>query len=273
MSPPGPGGGGLPPGWSIELDPTARRTDGGRVLIGGSPFRFLRLTPAGAAWLDGVAAGGRLPASRASRRLARRLVDAALAHPVPAPDRGPSPADVAAVIPVRDAADGLRRTLATLGPVGEVVVVDDGSHDAGAVTRAAGGARVLRNDRSVGPGAARQRGWRATGRPFVAFVDDGVEAPDGWLAPLLAHLGDPAVAAVAPRVASSPGRAGPALAAYEAVRSSLDLGPVAAPVRPGSRVPYVPTAALLVRRTALASVGGFDPRMRVGEDVDLVWRL
>jgi hypothetical protein len=43
-------------------------------------------------------------------------------------------------------------------------------------------------------------------------------------------------------------------------------------VRPGSRVPYVPTAALVVRRAALPSPP-FDPDLRYGEDVDLVWRL
>jgi hypothetical protein len=35
----------------------------------------------------------------------------------------------------------------------------------------------------------------------------------------------------------------------------------------------VPSAALLCRRSALASVGGFDPSLTVGEDVDIVWRL
>jgi hypothetical protein len=40
---------------------------------------------------------------------------------------------------------------------------------------------------------------------------------------------------------------------------------------PGGRVAYVPTAALVVRRAALG--GGFDPQLRYGEDVDLVWRL
>ncbi|MGH3305131.1 MAG: hypothetical protein ACRDOK_26375, partial [Streptosporangiaceae bacterium] len=48
-------------------------------------------------------------------------------------------------------------------------------------------------------------------------------------------------------------------------------------VAPGSRVSYVPTAALLVRRAALAAVTAghdvFDAALRYGEDVDLVWRL
>jgi hypothetical protein len=38
-------------------------------------------------------------------------------------------------------------------------------------------------------------------------------------------------------------------------------------------VAYVPTAALIVRRQALAETGGFDEALRFGEDVDLVWRL
>jgi len=50
---------------------------------------------------------------------------------------------------------------------------------------------------------------------------------------------------------------------------------------PATKVAYVPTAALLVRRAALASVAcrrlgelaPFDPALRYGEDVDLIWRL
>jgi hypothetical protein len=42
-------------------------------------------------------------------------------------------------------------------------------------------------------------------------------------------------------------------------------------VGPDRAVRYLPTAALVVRRSALAE--GFDPALRVGEDVDLVWRL
>jgi mycofactocin system glycosyltransferase len=58
---------------------------------------------------------------------------------------------------------------------------------------------------------------------------------------------------------------------YEALAGALDMGDRAAPVRPLSAVSYVPSAALLARRTALGS--GFDEGMPVAEDVDLVWRL
>ena len=268
-------GDGVPAGWHLELDPSARRTDAGRVLIGGAPLRVLRLTAAGARWLDGVVGGRRVSSAPGERRLARRLVDAGLARSWPQPGVGPSRRDVTVVVPVRDMTRGLVSTLAAIGDVAEVIVVDDGSRDPGDVRAAAGAATVLRNERSLGPAAARERGWRASSSPFVAFVDAEVDAPSGsdWLSTLLPVFEDGAVGAVAPRVRPAAGTAPEVLAAYEQVRSSLDLGPRAAPVRPGSRVPYVPTTALVVRRDALESVGGFDTDLRVGEDVDLVWRL
>jgi mycofactocin system glycosyltransferase len=107
----------------------------------------------------------------------------------------------------------------------------------------------------------------------VAFVDSDVQLAPGCLRALAAHLGDGRVAAVAPRIVPRPAAAPGWLARYEEVRSPLDLGASSAEVRPGSRVPFVPTAVLLITRRALESVDGFDTSLRFGEDVDLVWRL
>jgi mycofactocin system glycosyltransferase len=85
------------------------------------------------------------------------------------------------------------------------------------------------------------------------------------------HFTDERVGLVAPRVASKRGAS--ALARYEMSQSPLDLGPSAARVRAGTRVSYVPAAAIVCRVSALSAVGGFDDSMRLGEDVDLVWRL
>jgi mycofactocin system glycosyltransferase len=57
------------------------------------------------------------------------------------------------------------------------------------------------------------------------------------------------------------------------VRSSLDLGVREAPVVPYGTVSYVPSAAIICRRSALLGVGGFDETMQSGEDVDLCWRF
>lgn len=263
----------LPEGWRIEMDQDARRIDGGRVLVGGTPFRLLRLSEAGARLLDRWSAGEPLRAGVGERALARRLVDASLAHPVPPGDGGPAPTDVSVVIPVRDDTVSLAETIAALGDVREVIVVDDGSRDPAAVAAAAGRATVLRHEQPRGPAAARNTGWRAASGDLVLFVDADVSLATGALALLLAHLADPAVAAAAPRVRSVGGDAPGWLAAYEATRSSLDLGPRRGQVRPGGRVPYVPTAALLVRRAVLGACDGFEESMRHGEDVDLVWRV
>lgn len=265
----------LPPGWRLALHPSTRRIDGGAVLVGGSPLRLLRLTGAGARLVDGFAGGEPVGGAPASQRLARRLLDAGMADPVPGPADGSAAADVTVVIPVRDRPDGLATTLAHLGPVARVVVVDDastGPETAGVVERA--GADVVRHEVNRGPAAARNTGWRLAATDVVAFVDADCRPEEGWLAPLLAHLGDPAVAAVAPRTTSAPMPGLPAaLARYEAVRPSLDRGPRASIVRPRSRVPFVPATMLVLRRAALEAVGGFDEDLRVGEDVDLVWRL
>jgi mycofactocin glycosyltransferase len=265
----------LPPGFGIALDPRVRRLEGGRVLIGGSPLRLLRLSDAGARSVHRLAGGAAVPAAGPEAPLARRLLDAGMAHPRPAPRRRTGEG-VAVVLPVRDRPAELARALAGIDPVADLVVIDDGSVDAAAVAAIAArsGARVLRHPRPRGPAAARNRGLAATRTPVVAFIDSDCELAPGWLEGLLAHLDDPAVGLVAPRIAGpAPGRGDGLLARYERVRSPLDMGPREAAVTAGGTVPYVPAAVLLVRREAAAAAGGFDEAMRVGEDVDFVWRL
>lgn len=259
----------LPDGFGVRLAPDTRVADAGRTLFGGSPARMLYLRPGAARLLE---AGSVVVRDPRTATLARMLLDRGLAEPVPAAG-GFTPADVTVVVPVRDRPAQLARLLAALPAPIRVVVVDDGSEDAGTVAAVAHehGARLLRHPRSRGPAAARNTGLRAVTTVVVGFVDSDVVPRDGWLEPLLGHLADPAVGVVAPRVAAlEPGGSGGAVLRYEAARSSLDLGPVPALVTPRSRVSYVPSACLVGRREAFGS--GFDETMHVAEDVDLVWR-
>lgn len=272
-----PAGVPLPHGFRVVLDPTTRVLHGGRLLLGGEPRRLWRLSSAGA---DVLAELSRAPVISASgARLARRLLDAGFAHPLPPEDTPPLRTVV--IIPVRDRAEALDRCLQALGQSHEVLVVDDGSTDAGAVTSVAARHRadLVRRRRTGGPAAARNTGLEVLQRDVaaIAFLDSDCVPPPDWLACLVPHFADPLVAAVAPRVRPSArcGERRTLLDRYTVARSPLDMGLHPAPVRPGGAVAYVPSAALVLRRAALEDCGPsrFDEQLRYGEDVDLVWRL
>lgn len=262
----------LPDGFAVQLDARVRRLNGGQALLGGAPMRLLRLSGTAA---DLLAGGSALRVrDRTTAALARRLLDTGVAHP--RPEVGPAQrGDVTVVVPVRDRPQGLDRLLAavrrTAGAV-PVLVVDDGSRDDGAVRQvcARHDGAVIRHEVARGPAAARNAGMATATTPYVAFVDSDCVPLAGWLDILRSHLDDPLVAAAAPRIVASELGAG-WLAPYERAVSSLDRGAREGPVQPHSGVPYVPSAALLVRRAALGH--GYDEAMHVAEDVDLVWRL
>jgi len=281
----------LPEGFGLTLDRSVRRFRDGRVLVGGHPGRLVTLSA------DGVTALAALlddrPVTAGARGLAGRLVAAGLAHPrrTAVPPRATRPT-VTVVVPARDRVDELESCLASLTPGPPVLVIDDGSDDPAAVAErcAAHGARVLRRDVNGGPAAARNEAIAAVDTDLVAFVDSDCTVEEGWLEALVDLFEDPGIAAVAPRILPGGGTGAPssALERYAGARSPLDMGPAPGEVGPERLVRYVPTAALVVRRAALSGPpdgpgeagvpgppgpGPFDPALRVGEDVDLVWRL
>ena len=88
---------------------------------------------------------------------------------------------VSIILPAKNEADGLRKTLPGLRavlPLAEVIVVDDGSTDATAAVAAEHGARVLSSPYAMGNGAAIKRGARAAGGDILVFMDaDGQHDP------------------------------------------------------------------------------------------------
>ena len=216
------------------------------MVLAGSPLRLFRTTPAGSDVLDRLAHGDDVGPSV----LVDRLLDAGAIHPCPPvrpPVHGSTVHGVTFVTPqLRTAATSRIRDDGR-------ITIDDGSMPplAGATHRLAV---------TSGPAAARNAARPFVDTELVVFLDADVEAPAGWLEPLLAHFDDPKVGLVAPRVTGETG-------------SPLDLGDEPARIRSGTRVSYVPGAALVVRVAAFDAIGGFDPALRFGEDVDFVWRL
>lgn len=231
-----------------RLDASVERY--GTTVVGGSPLKLFRLTDAGARLLATVAAGEPVPESR----LVNALLDAGAIHPV-GDSAQLTDADVTIVVPTLGAPDRI---------ADGAIVVDDGSDPP--VPQA-----TVRLDHTSGPAAARNAGLAHVTTPLVAFVDADVTLPDGWLDALVPHFDDERVGLVAPRVRSratdgSVGR-------YEREHSPLDLGAEPARIRAGTRVSYVPAAAIVCRTDVVRALGGFDESLRYGEDVDLCWRL
>ncbi|TWS18445.1 mycofactocin system glycosyltransferase [Tsukamurella asaccharolytica] len=263
----GPASATLPDGFAVRLDPACLRL-GPRHLLGGSPTRLLTLSSAAVGLIDGT--GTVTVSDAASAGLARRLLDSGVANPVPVAHG--STGEITVVVPVRDHQAGIDRLLGVLRGV-PVVVVDDGSTvpirvpDDPAV-------RLVRLAQNRGPAHARNRGAALVDTELVAFLDADTVPRPGWAALLSGRFADPAVAVAAPRIvglANAPWTR--PVARYAGLHSSLDLGPCARDARPGSPIAYVPSAAMLCRRRAFEAVGGFDPNLRVAEDVDLCWRL
>jgi mycofactocin system glycosyltransferase len=263
----------LPGSFRLAEDPSTVELEDGAVLLGGSPLRLLRLSARARVLVGRWSGGAPVGEGRGAQLLARRLVTAGAFAPRP-DGSAHREDDVTVVVPVRDRPAQLHRLLDALGGA-TCVVVDDASHDADASREAAErhGARFVALAANAGPAGARNAGLAAADTPLVAFVDSDCVPSAGWLRPLLGHFDDPLVAAVAPRVVPAPVAAPGWLSRYEAVHSSLDRGDREGPVRPLSPIPYVPSAALVVRRGVVAGTALFDPALRGGEDVDLVWRL
>ncbi|KRE22955.1 mycofactocin biosynthesis glycosyltransferase MftF [Agromyces sp. Soil535] len=266
----------LPDGFTVRLNRHTRVVDDGAVLVGGSPTRISRLKPLAR---DRIHDGELIVTDAATRALADHLLATGMADPVV---HALPPGDLAlatVVVPVRDRPRQLDRLLAGIGGAVPVIVVDDASIDPGAVATVAArrGAKLLALGRNLGPAGARNAGLALVSTPYVVFVDSDVVVEPAAIELMLRHFADPALAMVAPRVLGLGDGVGDAISdanwitRYEDARSSLDLGSDSSSVRPRSPVTWVSSTCLVARVDALGA--GFDESMRVGEDVDLVWRL
>ena len=259
----------LPLGFEVRLRSDVRPVDNGRALLGGSPVRVVRMTPRA---MDLLAHGIMVVEDRATARLARKLLDGNLADPS-LTDLEEEHPELTVVVPVRDRVEQLSRCLAALSPL-PVIVVDDASLDAGAVEHVARqfGADFLPLPVNVGPAGARNAGLRRVPTRLVAFVDSDVTVRAEALQALTGHFRDPRVALVGPAVVGTSRSKRPRwFERYDVAASSLDLGEVGGQVGPGAAIGWLPSACLVGRTAQLEA--GFDESMRVGEDVDLVWRL
>ena len=257
----------IPVGTLVRIDSESKFLDRD-YLTGGAPWKLLRL-PGGSktvaqSWINGA----RIQPGQ--ERFARTLINQGMLHPIYESRVDVEQIDV--VIPVHNDISRVSRLLTLLRDF-HVTIVDDASSNPALLAEIVStfGQSLVRLEENVGPGGARNAGLRSTSRPFVWFIDDDVIVSDALnvAARLFCQFNDTMVSCVAPRVRGSGGHS--LRDKFELRFSPLDMGARPQIVVPGGPVGYLPSACMMVRRSAVGA--GFDPTLRIGEDVDLVWRL
>ena len=171
------------------------------------------------------------------------------------------------MVPTRDRAGYLDVTLASLADQDfaepyEVIVVDDASRDRTAEVIGRHGAQAISHAAPAGPNAGRNEAAAKAEADMVAFVDDDVFAPRGWLAALVdgadrypdaMALGGPIRARLEGPAPRSCGREQPPV-------TTLDLG------QGDVEAQLVWSANMLIRREAIELAGPFDESLPTGGD-------
>jgi glycosyltransferase involved in cell wall biosynthesis len=165
-------------------------------------------------------------------------------------------------------AEALRSVGDQTHPRIEVIIVDDGSPDAGfipAAARLVPGARIIRQG-AEGVSVARNRGAEESIGDFLVFLDDD----DRWHPTRLE------------RQVASLARVEDAVLGYCRMRSIDENG---ATIAPGDQVEIADALDVarrttgiimpnvMIRRRAFEAAGGFSPALRLAEDLDLVLTL
>ncbi|HUL16666.1 MAG TPA: glycosyltransferase family 2 protein [Terriglobales bacterium] len=180
--------------------------------------------------------------------------------------------NVSVYIPAYNAAEFLPRSIASLLTQAhlpdEILVIDDGSADATAsIASRYPQVKLIRHERNSGLGAVRNTAFRSARNELVASIDADCVADPAWLANLLPHLDDPAVAAVGGRL-------------VEGVQTSIADRWRAAhmPQNWGTSLVRNPKFLFgcnnLFRKSVVLEVGGYNENMRTnGEDTGICEQL
>ena len=187
---------------------------------------------------------------------------------------------ITVVVPTLERPDQLERCLRSLlaseEPLAEVIVVDQSADDRSqALVRRLGSPLRWAPLEQRSAAAARNHGAALASTEYVALLEDDAEvAPDwaGRVRAALEQLRGPDALFGAIDEAAPVDRRGLAVSTHDVPEPTV-WGPRTHPARPGFG------GHLVIRRSVLEAVGGFDPRLGPGspffgaEDIDLNYRL
>jgi len=150
----------------------------------------------------------------------------------------------------------------------EIIVVENGSTDNTTQIVEQYPVRLCHSD-IRGPAAARNLGISQSQADIVAFIDADCIAHPQWLSNLAKPYVDPEI-----------GGTGGVIVAYNHAhrniveRFSDEISPLVNFISGAHEfLPHFYTANASYRRSLINQIGGFDPKLITGQDVDLSWRL
>ena len=151
-------------------------------------------------------------------------------------------------------------------PLDEVFAIDDGSTDQSVELLEAAGVRVFQQTQNLGRGAARKLAMEIARTQFVLCCDATNILPDDFAARALPWFENPKVAAVVGLI-TDPNPRG-VISRWRA-RNLFKAG---IPRNASKGASFI-TFGAMVRSSAVAAVGGYDPSLRHSEDAELGYRL
>lgn len=170
-------------------------------------------------------------------------------------------AEVTVIVPTKNERAGIDRFLASVPPTVRLVVVDSGNDGtAERITGRRPDAVVVRIDANIP--VARQLGATIATTPWLLFADaDVCFAPDYF--ERLEAIASPAELGGIVAVKTTDG-------GYDRYHRIFVRGQG---LLTGLGIPAASGSNMLVRADALQAVGGFDPRLSVNEDTELMFRI
>ncbi len=184
---------------------------------------------------------------------------------------------ISVVIPVFNSEKTIGKCLQSLNsqthPSYEVIVIDDGSTDNTAQIIQANDSVIFIRQSRGGPSSARNKGIERANGEYVAFTDGDCIVPDDWLMELAKGLENDEVAGsggdqISPEDESEFGKNIQKyfkiigfLTGYIKTSDSLGI------------VDHNPSCNSIYKKSILQDIGGFDPDLWPGEDVDLDYRI
>ena len=151
-------------------------------------------------------------------------------------------------------------------PIAELFVINNGSTDRSAEVAESLGVRVIHHAVNLGRGAARARAMTEARHDLVLCCDAGIALKPDFLETAVPWFANPAVAAVFGRFDSV--RAETVVERWRSrhlLKAETDM--------PLARTATLITGGAVIRKSAAAAVGGFNPALYHTEDADLGARL